>query len=98
MDESRKVALKIAFPRFEEAPATYANNLTVQFLGGEFVVTFYAVFPPMAPVEDLSESLEVPARCVARVVIPKDRMREMLDALNENVDRAVSVSGSTPPR
>jgi hypothetical protein len=89
MADEKKVTLKVTFPTFEETPAVYANHVTVQFLGGEFLVGLYAVFPPIRPDSEVSDVIEVPAKCVARVTVPKDRMRDILRVLNESVHRAL---------
>lgn len=88
-----KIAVRVRFPDFEEMPAVFANHLTVQFLGEDFIVGFYAAMPPLhlggAAPEALRE-IEIPARCVARLAIPRDRMEEIARALLESSSRVKS--------
>lgn len=98
-----KIAVRVVFPQHEEAPAVFANHMTVQFFGDVYVVTFYAAFPPMLTGEQISSAkdpLEVQARSVARLAIPVERMAEIARALSTNVERsqsAVAQRRATPP-
>jgi hypothetical protein len=80
----------VQFPAFEDTVALYANHATVQFTGNEFVIAFYAVFPPIlsGTKEERLQKLEsvgaIPAKCVARVVLPKERMPSFMEALQTN--------------
>lgn len=87
-DKTLQVRLKYAFP--EPLQAVYANQLVIQHTPEEFLISFYQAFPPAnLDGRDLRETLEqaggVPAQCVARVAITKDRMPAVVDAFVENL-------------
>lgn len=86
--------MRVTYPTFDDASPVYANQATVQFLGDEFVLTFYAAFPPVLTGPDDAEKwlqageLIVPATCVAKIVIARNRMPEILKVLTENAAQA----------
>jgi hypothetical protein len=96
-----KVAMRIAFPSFDDTLPVYANNATVQFLGDEFIISFYAAFPPLVAGPEEAEKvlgageLTVPAKCVAKVVITRSRMPDIVKALADNAAKAKSAEVET---
>ena len=97
-----RIAVRVLFPKYEDTPAVLTNQMTVQFLGDVYVVTFYAALPPMLPGElpETAEPLDAPAKCVARLAIPAERMAEIVRALSQSVERShalVARSQTTPP-
>jgi hypothetical protein len=96
MAEMEPVAVRVQYPVFDETVPVWANQMTVSFLGGEFVISFYAALPPMFTGTEeerhalLTSVKTVPAKCVAKIVVPRDRMPDMLNALADNVKRAES--------
>lgn len=93
MGERKRKAVRVTYPVFDDTLPVYANQATVQFTGTEFVIGFYAAFPPILvgteeEVQAKADALdEVPAKCVAKIVIAKDRMAEIVNVLGENVAR-----------
>jgi hypothetical protein len=97
-DETDGTTLRIVFPPYEETVPVYSNQATVHFTGDEFVIGFYIALPPILPGtrEERRKQIiavgEIPAKCVARVVVPKSRMPALLNALNNNAARAFGMS------
>ena len=60
----------IEFPKYDDQVPVYANQATVQFLGSEYVLTFYAAFPPM--VMDQQELNSIAARVSAVIQTLKE--------------------------
>ena len=103
MDELAKIEMHVSFPASPDVVPVYANHLSVQFLGSEFVVSFYAAFPPMLKPEEARDTkvVSVEAKCVAKLVIGKDRMLDMVRALSEHVSRTGAFGGigtDQPPK
>jgi len=99
-----KITVRVRFPPYDDVTPVFANHFSVVFMGDEFVVAFYAAIPPILVGPDRDSQLteiqeqgvEIPAKCVAKVVIPKDRMFEISNALAENVARARSLTATSP--
>jgi len=90
---SKLISMSIGLPAFDDKTPVYANHIAVQFTGGEYTIAFYAAFPPVllgTPEEcraKAREIREIPATCVAKIVVSKDKMPLMVKALAENVVR-----------
>jgi len=86
----------VSFPASPDVMPVYANHVTAQFLGSEYVISFYAAFPPMLSPEEArkTEVINVEAKCVARLVMSRERMPEIVKALAENVSRATATGGT----
>ena len=95
-----KIELRVDFPPSPDVMPVYANHVTAQFLGSEFVISFYAAFPPMLSPDEArkSEIINVEAKCVARLVISRERMPDIARALSENVSQATAGDGNTNPQ
>jgi len=95
-----KIELRVDFPPSPDVMPVYANHVTAQFLGSEFVISFYAAFPPMLSPDEArkSEVINVEAKCVARLVISRDRMPDIASVLSENVSRATTSDSNTDPQ
>ena len=89
-----KVTMQVAFPTFDDTLPVYANHAAVQFLGDEFILSFYAAFPPLMAGPGEAEKLlqegglKVPAKCVAKVVITRNRMPDIVKVLADNAAKA----------
>ena len=89
---------RVKFPLFDEIPPVWANQMTVQFTGSDFVIGFYAALAPTVTGTQeekraqYSMVTDVPAKCVAKVVVPMNRMPDFLQALTENAKKHVPES------
>ena len=67
----------------------YATNMVVQHDGHDFFLSFFEVVPPMVMGEDaenqIKELTSIKATCVSRIIIPKERMPSIVEALNRHV-------------
>ncbi len=81
----------------EDLTCQFATNLIVQHTGHEFIVSFFQVAPPIifGPVEEAKEQLasieSVKAECVARIVIASSRMPAFVKALQDNLEKSLSL-------
>src|SRR3972149_4039234 len=80
--------------RFPEGLSTrYANQMTVQITPTECVLSFFEILPPVllgSPEENkktLAEMGSIPANCVARIVVSRERIREFVKTLDKSVLR-----------
>jgi hypothetical protein len=95
--------LGVQFPLFDDTIPVWANQMAIQFLGSSYVMAFYAALPPVL-VGDTDEERSaqlagigaVPAKCVARVVVPQDRMAEFHKVLTEHMARSTLAAPSQP--
>ena len=88
-DSPTKVTVRLKLPENETTPAVYANHVAVQFLGNVYILGFYAAVPsPQPPTQPIPDTFDVVAQCVARVVIPADRMENISKAIVSNLERA----------
>lgn len=94
MDEEEEsgIALPLLFVGMEEVPILYANHFLVQHQqGGEFIITVGQVQgPPLLGtreerIEQAKRLAYVPIRVVARLALTRERMAELIGALEENV-------------
>ena len=89
-DEVRQVSIK--YPESDDVVAVWANNLVVQHTpAGEFIVGFYAVYPPILigdaeEVKGRSEAItSLPARCVAKAVVSAVSMPGFVSVLERHM-------------
>ncbi len=78
---------RITFPPFPEITPVYATNMVVQHTGQEYILSFFAIHPPVdLESSGMAQRYEtVPAQCVARVVISLDRMPAFVEVLSAHV-------------
>jgi hypothetical protein len=82
------------FPR--DIISRYSNNFVVQHTEKEFILSFFEVLPPLVlgPEDVQQAKLEalkaVPANCVARVILTPDKMKELIEVLENNYGKFVS--------
>ncbi len=87
----------------EDLPVLYSNHFVVQYEAAVFNLLFFHIQPPMV-LGDSAKQLaavkkikSVKAKCVARVVIPADKMEGVIHALAENWQRRVDLANSQTP-
>jgi hypothetical protein len=99
-----KIPIRVLFPEFDDTPPVWANHVAIQFLGNEFAVSFYAALPPLVSgttPEDLARMRaveSVPARCVAKVIIGRDRLGDVAKALTETLERVQTLIPPEGPK
>jgi hypothetical protein len=99
MARTRKIAekkaqaqLRIEWEVPPGMPAAYANNLVVQHAPTEFVLSFFQIIVPIivGEPEEVAQRLQaigtVRPECVARVVVPKEKMKEFVTLMQKNLD------------
>jgi hypothetical protein len=69
----------------------YATNLVVQSAAHEYIISFFEIRPPIllgSPEERQVTAQEIkslPATCVARIVVARDKMPEFAKVLHDHV-------------
>ena len=90
----KKVPIEWHVP--EDIASQYANNMIVQHADNEFIVSFFETLPPLivGSPEDIKTQLDavegVRSKCVARIIIAPEKMRDFIQALNTNFDKFLS--------
>jgi hypothetical protein len=96
-DERSKLALlnhqvKIDWHVPDNIESKYATNMVIQNSPNEFTVSFFEIQPPiiLGPPEAVLKAVEgmdrVKAKCVARIIIAPDRMKEFINVLQTNLE------------
>jgi hypothetical protein len=79
----------------EDLPTLFVNNMTIQFTGNEFILTFYQLVPPplLGPLADKKlERLEkVSAVAVARIAVAAGRMPNFINAMKQHLEKYGSI-------
>jgi hypothetical protein len=81
---SFQVAIRLEWDDGEDVPIVYANQLQVSHGGPEFFLVFGVIVPPANPTE-LPDALKIKPQ--ARIVIARDAMPALVQALNDNLQR-----------
>ncbi len=81
---SFQVAIRLEWDEGEDVPIVYANQLQVSHGGPEFFLVFGVIVPPANPAE-LPDVLKIKPQ--ARIVIARDAMPALVQALNDNLQR-----------
>jgi len=75
----------------EDLPIHFVNNLTIQRLQHEFILTFYQTLPPvlLGPLSErkLEETETVPAKAVARIALAAGQLPGFIRAMRDNLER-----------
>jgi len=86
----KKVRINRKYP--EDLQSYFASHFVVQHRPEYFILSFFELWPPaiIGDAQERQEALDaldmVDAKCVARFVITPGKMRELIDALNENLN------------
>jgi hypothetical protein len=68
--------------------AQYSDTATVLHSANEFIVSFFLTeYPPVATKEELEQIKSARSRCVARVIMSPKQMSNVVDVLQQNVDK-----------
>lgn len=97
-----KIALPVTWPGLEDLPLIYANQFVVSHGAGEIFVYIGSITPPLilgTPEEQFNQLqaiTEVPAKPVARLALSLDRLRELVNLLQDHlklIEQATSSQG-----
>ena len=98
--ETQAKPLAIDWQIPDDLVTLFANNITVQFLQHEFVLTFYQTIPPplLGPLAEqkLARMDRVPAVAVSRIVIAAGQLPGFVKALQDNLDKYLEATGEHP--
>ncbi|MBI5291177.1 MAG: DUF3467 domain-containing protein [Chloroflexi bacterium] len=87
----RTIKVKFAFP--DDLQSHFVTNFIIQHQPESFVLSFFEVWPPAilgneeeqrAAIESFEE---IEAKCIARMVITPSKVKELLAALKDNVEK-----------
>ena len=87
---ARNIPIKWHIP--DDLHPVYANNLLVQHSPHEFRIAFYDLEPPLLVGSDEEQAAQlaalehIRARCVAQVVVSPTRLRDLIEALQKNLE------------
>jgi hypothetical protein len=88
--QGKRVQLPIEWVVPEDIITRYANNITIQRGENEYYLSFFETKPPMflGTPEQINEQLEkagaVKSICVARIVLPIDKMKAFVEAMEKS--------------
>lgn len=85
-------AIPIRIEGAEEIPVNYVNYVFVSHTTDEFFMTFAQIHPPylLSPTKEEVEQLtHIPAKVVSRIALTPSKMKELIDALNENYKKFI---------
>jgi len=86
-----QIQLPIAYLGVEETPIVFANQFAIQHFQNEFIITIGQIAPPIlvgSPEERREQAKNVgyiPVTIVGRFSLTKERIRELIGALQENL-------------
>ncbi len=88
---ANRVELPLAWVGLDEVPIQFANQFVIQFQPNEFVISIGQATPPAIVgtpdqiAEQIAEVEFVPVRPIARIGLNRDRIVELLAALQANL-------------
>ncbi|MCY3544015.1 MAG: hypothetical protein OXH22_08235 [Chloroflexi bacterium] len=88
MEEPKSYQLALEWVGIEDVPIQFSNQMLVQHVNNEFVLTFGYMTPPVflnpTNEEEIASIEDVPIKPIARLGMTPDRMLELIKALQEN--------------
>lgn len=80
----KKVAIPIKWNTPDNIITRFATNMVVQLIENDFKISFYEQNPPLQlnPNEPIPK--EIPATCVASVIVTADRLPRFIKALEDH--------------
>lgn len=88
---AKEIRLERVFP--DDLQSYFVSNIVVQHRTEHFVLSFFEVWPPplLGKEEDRQKALEeldsIEARCVARLVVTPNTMREFVEVMSDNLEQ-----------
>jgi hypothetical protein len=104
-DPPQSFQIPLSWVGFEETPIAYANNFLIQFQSeGAFVLGIGQATPPalVGTPQEVAAQMEdvtfVPVRTLARVALSPSKLRELIAALQANLDNWERIERNVDPR
>ena len=70
---------------FQDVLMTFSDDMAVSFRNGVFILYFFQSQPPIVMTqEEIAEVEAVKSRCVAKIVVTPNQMRNVIDAMVGN--------------
>lgn len=91
LEEGIRIPITLEIPK--DLPALYSNHFAVQHTDREFILYFFDVWLPLiiGAEEEIRAELEkveaLEARCLARIVIAPDKMKDIIEHLQDNFEK-----------
>ncbi len=90
----KKVVVKAGIPIKYHIPDTiitrFATNMTIQIIENEFKISFFEIKPELRFEATETSAYEVPAECVASVIVTADRLNRFIEVLLEQSGKYTS--------
>jgi hypothetical protein len=94
-EEFRRIELPIEWHVPDGFVSRFANHMVIQTDGRDFFLSFFEIIPPIVVGDDadqkVKEMVSIRANCVARVIIPKERIHAFVETLNKNVGKFADI-------
>ncbi len=88
-EKEELITIPLEFYIPDDLPTHYSTNMVVQHGQHEFTIYFFEARPPL--IIDSAESMKklesIQAKCVAKIVVSPDRMKEFIDVWNDNFEK-----------
>lgn len=98
-DQIKRLRIDFTYP--EDLQSKFVQNIIVQHQSDFFVVSFFEVWPPAILGDTEAERRElvgsigkVEAKCVARLVLTPEKMREFVSVMKRNLENYEATFGS----
>lgn len=87
---SKNVRIVRQFP--DDLQTHFISNMTIQHQADHFILSFFEIWPPAILADTDEERQEIidkietiEAKCVARIVLTPEKMKEVATVINENI-------------
>ncbi len=85
--EIKNLSLEFLIP--ENLPTVYANEMAIQTIHTEFVLSFFELRLPLVPPIDTKQKGKLNANCVARVVLSVEKIPDIIRVLQGRFDEFI---------
>jgi len=96
---AKEISVKRIFP--EDLQSNFASHFVIQHDLYKFILTFYEVWPPVLlgeTGEDVGQVIDnidsIEAKCIARIVVTPEKMREFYEAIQNNLQKYEQLSNA----
>jgi hypothetical protein len=86
----REIPLERTYP--DDLKSFFISNMVIQHESDHFIISFFEIWPPviLGSSEERERTINnlnhIEAKCVSRLVVMPDKMREFIDVMNNNYD------------
>ena len=90
-DDPEEISLPLVYVDVDESPVVVANQFVIQHEGEQFILTVGQLQPPIIlgtseeKIEQARRLSHVPIRIVGRFGLTRDRLAELIEALQSNL-------------